>query len=110
MDAGRLPEGWEARAVRFGNELAWRPADARRLIEELRDAGYAVLGLEIWTPAGTAPRIWGWSEYEVRYDGDWRRFVGENAARAQSDLEKPLPPDGLVNLTWVGEAEFGRRG
>jgi len=87
MDAGRLPEGWEARAVRFGDELAWRPADARRLIEELRDAGYAVLGLEIWTPAGTAPRVWGWSEYEVRYDGDWRRFVKENVPTTTTTVD-----------------------
>ena len=84
-------------------------AAARRVIEFLRDAGYAILGVEIWTAEGTAPRVWGWSEYSVSYSGDWRKFVSENALRALEELEKPLPANAVVNLTWADERDFCRR-
>jgi len=103
-----LPSDLETAAQRFGSELAWCPSDARRVIEFLRDAGYAVLGVEIWTSEGASPKVWGWSVYEVPYDGDWHQFVQENAARALRELEKPLPTQGLVNLTWIDETERGK--
>ena len=71
------------RAVIVSNEAAWHKEDARAVVEFLARNGYAVLGVELWIPEGNVPRVIGWSDYEIRFSGDWDRYVQSNA---QSDI------------------------
>ncbi len=98
MDLSFLPPELQARGISIGNEIAWPACIARDLVAHFEGANLAILGVEILLVEGT-PRVWGWSEYEVEFDGDWAKYVRETCARARAELRKEIPRDALVQMT-----------
>ena len=90
----------------LGGEAAWAPAAARDIIDFLRHAGFAVVGVEVWLPEGENPRVWGWSEYDVPFVEDWDQYVEANAIHALAELARDAPPDAVYNLAWISRDEL----
>jgi hypothetical protein len=107
MRTADIPKQLQERAIILAGELAWQKEDAQAAILSLARTGCAVLGVEIWEgSSGEGPRVLGWSEYQIDFDGDWNRFVELNASRALQDVEKATAPNELINLTWVSQDDF----
>jgi len=99
MDLKLFPPELLSRAVTVGSEVAWPAAVARDVVAHLQGADIAVLGVEVWMLEDAIPRVWGWSDYEVEFDGDWDRYVKATCAEAIAELQKEVPPEALVQLT-----------
>lgn len=55
------------RAYSTSSELAWTRSDAIEAISGLETAGFILLGVEVWIPASTGPRMTGrWWDLEDR--------------------------------------------
>lgn len=111
MDLADFPADLVAQAIILSGEPAWPPAAARLVIEFLRRSEVAVLGIELWLAVGEHPRVLGWSEYSVKFTGEWNSYVEENAARALAEVEgaersERVPEEVLINLTWVSRREL----
>lgn len=74
-------------AFRAGKELAWPRQEALDMIDLLALRGLAVLGVEIWIPAGSGPEIPGpfiytW-EVQPKAEGEtWSAFVARAEEQA----------------------------
>lgn len=53
----RLPDYLQVAAYRAGEEAAWSPAYAVRVIEQLTLLGAAICGVEVWLPTHPGPTI-----------------------------------------------------
>jgi hypothetical protein len=115
----------EAAAFRTsGGEYAWRKTDALRAARALADAGYAILGGELWLVRGSEvcgvlpqhsgpSAVYHWKS-ERKSSESWPDFVARAQSESASAIDA-LPPDGEVNapsgaevyynLTWVSEQE-----
>ena len=95
------------------NEVAWRPALATRSVEWLGAHGYGVLGTELWLPKdGSIQSLPYFQNVDRQGDEAWHSFVARAAAETLAYLRAFIPKfieegDVYVNVTWVGEAEFG---
>jgi hypothetical protein len=100
-----------------GNEAAWRPAVAARVVEWLGSHGYAVLGTELWVirdgaihslPIGQTkmPEVHG-NVVNRQADEPWTAFVNRPASETVDYLrsfksgEIVEPGDLHFNVTWV---------
>jgi len=59
--SGTLPKELLGRAYRTTNELAWNREDAVEAIDRLQQAGFIVLGVEVWLPTSPGPTMTGWN-------------------------------------------------
>ena len=107
MDLSLLPQALRNHAVVLGGELAFPRAVAHEVLDALRQQAIAVIGVEVWTAdtESDAPKVWGWSEYEVQRRGDWQRFVDQNYDLAILELEKHVPVDAVWHFTVVPRDE-----
>lgn len=105
MELSILPTYLREQAVVLADEPAWHKEDARAVIKFLARTGYAVLGVEFWVPEGDAPRVVGWSEYDVKFSGNWDHYVQSNAQHALDDIDKSTAENELLNLTWISRDE-----
>jgi len=132
MDAGsglsplnHMPERLTATALVSGEEAAWEQADCAAAIDWLRNAGYAVLGIELWLlkkgqistfiSTLSGPVLY-CSSCDPRKDESWDDYV-ERSARlaAESVTAFRWPEDSLetcsayFNLTWADREWFQTR-
>jgi hypothetical protein len=105
VDLSLLPPALRDHAVFLGGEAAWHDAVARDVVAALRRQGIAVIGVEVWLAETEGPKVWGWSEYEVRAGGDWSAFVEQNSALALAELQKDVPAEALWHFTLLREGE-----
>ncbi len=104
-----LPDELIRKATNIAGELAWAPRDARDVIEYLQNLHIAVVGLELWLREGNEPKVIGWSSYDVPFEGDWDSFVQKNAVAAKRELDRSIPDDALINLTWISRADLTKK-
>ena len=106
-------------------EYAWRRPEALRAARALADAGYAILGGELWAVRGREvwgaipqrsgpPTIYHW-EAEPAPSEAWDSFVVRAHVEARAainslpgDDEVAIPADADIcyNLTWISEQEY----
>ena len=108
-DLSVLPTDLRQQAVALGQDFAWPAAAARGVIDLLQQSGLAVVGVELWVPAGANPRVLGWSRYHVPFTGNWKEYARENAAEALAELNQQAPPEALYLLTWLSREEASHR-
>ena len=106
MDLSVLPDILRKKSVILSGEAAWPREVAQSVINFLLQNGYAVVGVELWLPEGNAPRVVGWSDYTVKFSGNWDEYVQLNAQHAMQELDKSGAEAGLYNLTWINQGEF----
>jgi hypothetical protein len=109
MNYTSLPEDLKKKATTLAGELVWTASDACEVIERMCKLDLAVVGVEIWVREGDNPRVIGWSEYRIDFQGDWKSFIQENAANALQVLKNPMSEDALVNLTWLERSELTQK-
>lgn len=118
-----IPEELAKRAFRHGEEMAWKQEDCADVIEWLRNAGFAVLGMELWVPDGgmirtairtkTVPAIY-CTACDPLKNERWDDYV-ERSARSTMDsiasfhwfedfVEPPRPV--YFNITWANRRWF----
>jgi len=107
-----FPSELAAEALVHSGEAAWRPQLALASVKWLGANGFAVLGTELWLPAGGTIQSLPYFQNVNRKDGeDWGSFV----ARATTETIDYLiafagkfgrEGDVYVNVTWVDEFEF----
>jgi hypothetical protein len=103
-----LPESLRSRAVILAGEYAWRPVDVEPVIEAFRGLRVAVVGLEVWLPAGESPRVLSQTDYEVPVTKPWAAYVDENARLAVYEFKRrAVPANALFNLTCISEWDAG---
>ncbi len=121
----RMPEQLAAAALVKGEEAAWEQSDCAAAIDWLRNAGYAVLGIELWLlkkgqistfiSTLSGPVLY-CSSCDPRKDESWNDYV-ERSARlaAESVAAFRWPEDSLescsayFNLTWADLEWFRTR-
>jgi len=101
-----LPEALQSTAVIFGEELAWPPDDALRVIEWLSSHDFAVAGVELWRNSSGKPLWLATSSYaEVIEDLSSPASVTECGHQAKHFVcefrQYQDRSDNLFNLTWV---------
>jgi hypothetical protein len=122
-DLEEIPEELTRSAFRNGEEMAWKQEECARVIEWLRSAGYAVLGMELWLPDGhnirtginikTGPAIYctacdplekeRWNDYVER---SARSTIGSiTSFRWPEDSVEPSSP-AYFNITWASRRWF----
>jgi hypothetical protein len=121
-----LPGELGAAAFLAGNEAAWRPAVAAKVVEWLGSHGYGVLGTELWLirdgainslPIGQSklPEVHGNTDNRQANE-PWTAFVNRAASETVAYLcsfkssEIVEPGDMRFNVTWVTEQEFQKLG
>lgn len=115
------------RATRAGNgEYGFTRADAPRAIAELEQAGYAVLGGEVWLAPDAGPSlivtvsgetaVYAWA-FEDQPREDWADFVKRASREALAMLRRLRPEEDLApeqaalvrfNFTYVDESVYSR--
>jgi hypothetical protein len=121
-----MPERLAAAALVSGEEAAWEQGDSKDAVEWLRNAGYAILGIELWllkqgkisTSINTlsGPVIFCTSCDPLK-DERWEDYV-QRAARVATESIATFrwPEDSLetspayFNLTWADREWFRSRG
>lgn len=105
MDLSLLPPALRDHAVFLAGEVAWPRAVTRDVVTALKRRQIAVVGVEVWLAERNAPRVWGWSQYEVDVKENWSTFVEQNYALALAELEKDVPEEALWHFTLLSEGE-----
>lgn len=105
MNTSILPKHLQEQAIILSEEPAWSKENVQEVIKFLSINNYAVLGVEIWLAEGNAPRVIGWSQYDIADSENWKEYVDENAKCALATLEKVSDADALYNLIWIDEKD-----
>jgi hypothetical protein len=109
-----------------GNEAAWQPPAAVKVVEWFGSHGYGVLGTELWVirdgaihslPVGRSgmPEVHG-NTVNRSANEPWAAFVDRAASETVAYLrsfqpsEIVEPGDVRFNVTWVSEEEFEKLG
>jgi hypothetical protein len=121
-----IPEELTRTAFRSGEEMAWKQEDCAEVIEWLRKAGCAVLGMELWLPESgmirtgirteSGPAIY-CTACDPRDNERWDDYV-ERSAKSTMDsiasfrwfedsVEPPRPV--YFNITWASRRWFRER-
>jgi hypothetical protein len=76
--SGALSPELLQRAYMAGNELAWTRRDAVDAIDGLLEAGFVLLGVEVWIPTSPGPTMtdWGWDSRDASVSG-WAQSARE---------------------------------
>ena len=101
-----LPEALQSTAVIFGEELAWPPDDALRVIEWLSSHDFAVAGVELWRNSNGKPLWLATSSYADGIENlPSPTSVAECGHQAKHFVcefrQYQNRSDNLFNLTWV---------
>ena len=109
MDLAMFPSTLREKAKVLAGEPAWPGDAAREVVNFLRAAGYAVVGVELWQPEGDMPRVLGWSEYIIDFSRDWKQYVELNADQAIEVIKGKIPENCLFNFTWLCQDEIQQK-
>ena len=69
--AGFLSADLLRRAYNTGNELAWSRQDVEKAINQLTQAGFRIIGIDVWIPSQPGPIVtgWDWSDSDAGSPG-----------------------------------------
>ena len=99
-----------ARSV--GDEWCWPASQASEVIEALGLLNRLILGIELWEfdEEHAGPKVLGWTEWPPADHGDWTSAVQASVEMAQMELERNLPHNTWVNITWARENDLDGAG
>lgn len=101
-----LPNKLVAKAVVFGNELAWPAQDALKVIDFAVGAGCAISGVELWQECDGHPQWIATSDYTCEMGNNWMRYKQCCANGATLFVQRfAQEPGALFNLSWYQENE-----
>lgn len=95
-----LPLSLSTQAVFLAGEAAWFPCTALQVVNWLADAGYAVIGIELWENCDGRPKWIATSNYEYDQFSQSPEYIKLNLAGATEFIERfRVHPKALFNLT-----------
>lgn len=83
-----LPPTLTAQAIFLAGEAAWLPDAALKVISWLTEAGYAVIGVELWEDCGGRPVWIATSNYEHDQSSNSPEYIKLNFAGATQFVER----------------------
>jgi len=90
----------------LAGEPAWPAEGIPEVVDRLRQAGLAVVGVELWRDEGSHPRWVASSNYQCDRGAGWPRYVECCANEALAFVQRfGGESEALFNLTWIGKGE-----